>query len=104
MDTILAFEVLAMVGSPSPDQLPRWLAATTTPLSEMATLHPAFYDILHPHLLRGYEEAGCPYGPSEVGMWRWWEERASVDREKWVARHRAQFRAPNGVRPSDGAG
>lgn len=79
-----------MRGAPSLDRLPRWLAITSTKLSEMATTYADFYAVIHPLLCQGYEEAGKPYGPSDVGMWRWWEEQAAVDRERWLSMHRTQ--------------
>lgn len=76
-----------MDGTCSPDMLTKWLALVVTPLSDIATSHTNFYRVLYPGLRLAYETAGCPYGSGEEDMWRWWQERAAVERAEWLARH-----------------
>ena len=78
-------------GALAADGLIHWLAALATPLSEIAAAFPVFYRVIYPSMRCGYEAAGCPYGEGEEAMWGWWQEKAAVERARWLAEHERKW-------------
>ncbi len=73
------------------DKLTKWLALLETPLATLAAEHRSFYRTLYPKLRLFYEAAGSPNGAADEDMWRWWQERATAERDRWLAMHRQKY-------------